>query len=92
MDEVARLIDPDCIDTTTEAKLDGSHIVICILPTGEKIVVRGQHFLTSKADELYPGVLVMTSMQVSSPTIAELMRVLLEQRPSPPPPSGWQAD
>jgi hypothetical protein len=92
MDEVAQLINPNCIDTATKAKLDSSYVVICILPTDEKIVVRGQHFLISKADEPYPGVLVMTSMRVSSPTIAELMRVLLEQRPSPSPPSGWLAD
>ncbi len=92
MDEVAQLINPNCIDMATKAKLDGSHVVICILPTDEKIVVRGQHFLTSKADEPDPDVLVMTSMRVLSPTIAELMRVLLEQRPSPPPPRRWRAD
>ena len=92
MNEVAQLINPNCIDFETKAQLDGSHVVICITPTDEEIVIRGQHFLVAKADEPNPGVLVMTSMQVPSPNIAELMRVLLEQRPSPPPPSGWRAD
>jgi hypothetical protein len=91
-DETCRVTgtDPIHLDDATKAKLDASHVVICVLPSGESIVVRGQHFLNGP-DVRNPSPLVMTTMRVSSRNAAGLMQLLLEQRPSPPPPSGWQA-
>jgi hypothetical protein len=71
------------------AELDRSHVVICTLPNGERVIARGEGFLSAIVDERRARTLRVNFMAVPSMEIAEALREVLASRPAPPPPVDW---